>query len=107
MFCQISRKQPTRLHAAFFNIFHDFIRIHTLFTGNEKAEPARLGGRAGLGKYDFIRIPFQALFQAGKIMTATRGKKKYEKTFPADGGVFAVSTSLGGRELVLKFSVKT
>jgi len=40
-------------------------------------------------------------------MTATRGKKKYEKTFPADGGVFAVSTSLGGRELVLKFSVKT
>ena len=39
-------------------------------------------------------------------MTATRGKKKYEKTFPADGGTFTVATSLSGKELVLKFTAR-
>ena len=44
----------------FFDESRSQMCIRDSFTGNEKAEPARLGGRAGFGKYDFIRIPFQA-----------------------------------------------
>lgn len=39
-------------------------------------------------------------------MSAVYGKKTYKKTVKLDKGSFTVSQSLGGRELIMKFTAK-